>query len=199
MAEVHISGGEPLILPDIERQIGKMVAAGISCTVTTNGMLILKRRALLEMPLKWIVTHHDCNPYEKWRRNADLIADKPHLVCRLLTDDIADNRTEYERMYEGMNFVWGKLWGLRECDATPNPADVSHVSTHVLHLIETDGRVYPCSVKSFSIGNIHDMSYDIARAGKINGRSRRCVISRRCSAYQTALISAGLAVDIPGE
>jgi organic radical activating enzyme len=74
-AEVHVSGGEPLLCDDIESSVQKLIDAGYAVTMTINGQLIRKRTELLDMPLKWIVTLHQeqisvddfCNQIEPLR------------------------------------------------------------------------------------------------------------------------------------
>lgn len=191
---MHLSGGEPLLRPDIETQVEKIVSAGIAATITTNGMLISKRRRLLKMPLKWIVTHHECNDFEKWRFNADLIKKRPHIACRLLYGAASPcSAPQLEPLYKGLNFMWSRLHGLRLTDWKPVFDDLSCIASDVIHLIEPSGHVYPCNNNSKSpIGNINTMEYDKRRAFKSNGGCAECIKGGMCGAYQTAVLSNGL-------
>lgn len=196
---LHISGGEPLLRPDVEDQIQKLVNRGIPVTMTTNGMMIHKRPRLLTMPLTWIVTHHECNDFKKWRANADLIADKPHIACRLLYGGAnIETVRSLEGQYSGLNFMWGRLHTLRVTDWTPNPDDLHCVASDVIHLIEPNGIVYPCNNNSKRpIGNIYRMTYSKATAREMNGQARQCVKGSLCAAYQSAVLINSLNVPVP--
>jgi radical SAM protein with 4Fe4S-binding SPASM domain len=196
---VHVSGGEPLLRPDIETQIAKLVVAGIPTTITTNGILIEKRPQLLDMPLKWIVTHHEANDFEIWRRNADLIREKPHIACRLITGCVTpENKHEFEYLYAGFNFMWGRLWGLRCTEWNPLQADMPHIASDVLHLIEPDGTIYPCNHSNHpSIGNINSMEYDKVPAIRQDPQCWACIRGGLCQAYQSARLTQTL--EIPFE
>lgn len=188
---IHLSGGEPLLRPDIEIQVEKLIKAGISVTITTNGLLIHRRPRLLKLPLKWIVTHHECNDYAKWKRNADLIADKPHIASRVIWGQVTEqNRHDFDHLYVGLNFMWAPLWRPRLTDWSANKNDFDCVATKVIHLIEPDGRVYPCSsAKKPSIGNIYSMTYHPETADHLNTQCRECVSKFLCGAYQTAVLT----------
>ena len=188
---LHISGGEPLLRPDIEDQIEKLVNNQIPLTITTNGMLISKRRRLLTMPLKWIVTHHECNDLVKWRANADLIADKPHIACRLLYGAAnRDTEKELEPHYSGLNFMWSQLNGLRITPWHSRYEDRYRIATEVIHLIEPNGVVYPCNAnKRPPIGNIYTMEYFPEMARGLNGNCAECVKGGLCGAYQSAVLT----------
>lgn len=188
---VHVSGGEPLLRPDVEDQIEKLVNNGIPTTITTNGMMIAKRPRLLTMPLKWIVTHHECNDFDRWRYNADLIKNKPHIACRLLTGAaLKASPLQLEPLYEGLNFMWGKLNGLRITPWHGRYEDRDCIATETIHLIEPNGAVHPCNAsKRPPIGNIHQMVYVPEKARGLNAQCRVCVRNGLCGAYQSAVLA----------
>ena len=187
--ELHVSGGECLLRPDIEEQIAKVVAAGISTTIFTNGMLIKKRPKLTAMPLKWVVAHHLPNDFTKWRENVELIAHRPIMTTRLIMSDNEDhNREKIAEQYEGLNFYWGRGNG-NKCGVQMelNKADLNCVASGILHLIVPDGRVFPCNVHStYAIGHIMAMKYKPGTAKIQDSHARQCILSNACSAYQTA-------------
>lgn len=188
--ELHISGGEPLLRPDIEDQIEKLLTVGLKMTIFTNGLLISKRPRLLSMPLKWVVAHHMPNSLEEWRTNAILIADKPHMACRVIHHGKTfENRNDLAALYDGLNFHWIKSKGLRLIPWEPNTEDFGHIPTQVLHLIVPNGSVFPCNVATgYTIGNLNDGTYWPEKATSHNQHCRHCVTSDACPAYQSAVL-----------
>jgi len=187
--ELHVSGGECLLRPDIEEQIAKLVEAGINTTIFTNGLLIHKRPRLHDMPLKWVVAHHMPNPFEKWLHNVKLIAHRPLITTRLLwTPHERKNRDAIAAQYKGLNFYWGRGNGNKEAPKMEvNADDLNHVASAVLHLIVPDGRVFPCNVHSKRpIGHTVLMEYDPRLAKSQDCHANQCIKSDNCSAYQTA-------------
>jgi MoaA/NifB/PqqE/SkfB family radical SAM enzyme len=188
-AVLHISGGEPLLWDDIESALEKIVKADIQATVTTNGLLIAKRPRLLELPLKWLVTHHRGVDFEKWHKNAVLIREKPHLVCRLALEP-ENKAPKVAEKYSAFNFAFGCINGLRVLDWQPRPLDFNCVASATIHLIEPDGRVFPCNnAKTNQIGDIHGMWYDRELARSRDRQARACVRGGCCAAYQSAVIT----------
>jgi MoaA/NifB/PqqE/SkfB family radical SAM enzyme len=187
--ELHISGGECLLRPDIETQIQKLVDAGISTTIFTNGMLIRQRPRLAHMPLKWVVAHHMPNPFDKWLANVKLIAHRPIITTRLITNDNEDkNRHEIAKQYDGLNFYWGRGNGTKYgVPRSVNDDDLNCIASGVIHLIVPDGRVFPCNVHStYAIGHIMHMKYDPDTARAQDAHAKQCILADSCSAYQTA-------------
>jgi MoaA/NifB/PqqE/SkfB family radical SAM enzyme len=187
---VHVSGGEPLLRPDVENQVEKLVNHGIPTTITTNGMMISQRPRLLTMPLKWIVTHHECNNFAEWRYNADLIRNQPHIACRLLFGaDSVRRALQLTPYYQGLNFMWAKLHSTRITDWQPNPDDLDVIASDVIHLVEPNGVVYPCNNNSKRpIGNIYTGEYCRDAARTQNAQCRECIRGNLCGAYQTAVL-----------
>jgi hypothetical protein len=187
--ELHVSGGECLLRPDIEDQIEKLVKAGINTTIFTNGLLISKRPRLHDMPLKWVVAHHIPNPLDKWLENVEMIAHRPLMTTRLVRcQEELENMVEIAKNYTGLNFYWGRGNSCkRGVDIPPNPHDLHCVASEVLHLIVPDGRVFPCNVHSTRcIGHTITGEYLPELAKKQDRHSRQCITAKRCSAYQTA-------------
>lgn len=188
-AEIHVSGGECLLRPDIEDQIEKLASAGIPTTIFTNGLLVGRRRRLLDMPLKWHITHHGQNDFVAWRQNADLLRNKPHIATRVMYG--IKNEREAAALapqYAGLNFHWQRLNGLKIGDSRPIVDDLPRVASGVVHLIRPDGRVYACnSVKRPPIGDTIRGQYDPRLAKKHDRTAKACVMGQGCAAYQTAV------------
>lgn len=189
-AQLHISGGEPLLRPDIEDQIQKVIDAGINTTIFTNGLLIAKRPRLLSMPLAWMVAHHTPNDFVEWRRNVDLVRNRPLLTTRVLrTKEEIDNKDEIAIQYDGLNFVWSRFNGLKEIPFETPTADRPCVASAVLHLIVPDGRVFPCNLETTApIGHILTGDYWPERGRRQDTMAQQCVIGGNCGAYQSARI-----------
>lgn len=189
--QLHISGGEPLLRPDIESQLEKLCWAGIPVTVFTNGLLIDQRPNLFKMPLKWVVTHHTGAPFKKWRDNVELIRHRPYFVCRVLaTEHEKVNKEEIQKQYSGLNFYWQRLNCTREIPGRNyDPDDLAHVASKVIHLVEADGRVYACNKATRPpIGNILDLSYNPETARQYDRQAATCAKSGLCGAYQSAFM-----------
>jgi organic radical activating enzyme len=187
---VHVSGGEPLLWDGIENAVQMLVNAGIDTTITTNGLLIEKRARLLDMPLKWLVTYHSCSDFEKWRRNAALIRKKPHLACCLAGYGVEVPPAHIKR-FDDFNFAISRINGLRIIDWQPQTEDMRRIASETIHLIEPDGRVFPCNNrKAGEIGNIGGMWYDKALARSKDRECFQCVRGSHCQAYQSAALTA---------
>lgn len=188
-AALHISGGEPLLWDGIEDAVQMVVENDIPATITTNGLLIEKRPALHDMPVKWLVTHHQGAPFEKWHRNASLIRHRPHLVCRLAKRGEALD-PKIAAKYDDFNFCWSIIYGLRQIPWNPRITDLHSVASATIHLIEPNGRVFPCNCRTGGeIGNIHGMWYDRKRARQKDHSARQCVKGGCCQAYQSAVLT----------
>lgn len=189
-AAVHVSGGEPLLWDGIENAVQMLIDAGIDTTITTNGLLIDKRARLLDMPLKWLVTYHRCSSFLKWRRNAALVRNRPHLACALAGHGM-ELTADCIKRFDGFNFAISKINGLRIIEWQPQPEDMRRIASDTIHLIEPDGRVFPCNnKKSGEIGNIGGMWYDKSLARTKDRECFQCVRGSHCQAYQSAVLTA---------
>lgn len=191
LSELHISGGECLLRPDIEIQIEKLVRADIPTTIFTNGLLISKRRDLVDMPLKWHVTHHSCNSFDRWRDNVELIRKRHHIACRVMhvpRNGPAIDFPAIEKQYHGLNFHWARCNGLKEGPWKPRKEDLKRIASECIHLIVPDGRVYACnSVRHPPIGHIDRGTYSPGLARRWDREAGSCASGGNCPAYQTAL------------
>lgn len=190
-AHIHVSGGEPLDRPDIEEQIKKLVDAGITVTVFTNGMSISTRKKLLDMPLRWHVTHHGQNDINHWIDNVSIIKKKPHIATRVIYRCTDAEMAIAEHVYRsaGLNFFWQRLNGLKIAEIEPPASSV--IASQAIHLIRPSGNIYPCNdAKRPPIGNILTCSYDPGMARDADRTAFACGCA--CAAYQTALMCARL-------
>lgn len=187
---IHVSGGEPLLRPDIETQVDKLLVQGIRVTVFTNGMLIHKRTRLTDMPLNWVIAHHPPNPLQKWRENVMLVAHRPFLTKRVIANrETFEKKSIIGRDYDGLNFHWQRMHGLLEYPWQINLEDLSCVPSTVIHLAVPDGRVFPCNNSRYvPVGNIRDMFYHPENAMQYNRKATTCVTAGICPAYQSAVI-----------
>lgn len=191
-AQIHVSGGEPLLRPDIENQIEKLLNAGFRTTVFTNGMLIDKRPRLADMPLTWVIAHHPPNDINKWRQNVDLVCHQRIFTTRVLyRDDELKQKDSIRNLYTGLPFFFSNAaTRKKEVDIPFNPDDLGCIASEVLHLIVPDGRVYRCNNdKSPPIGNIMSNEYYPEIAKTSDNDARQCVKSGLCPAYISALMT----------
>lgn len=190
-ARVHVSGGEPLLRPDIEDQIEKVVQAGFITTVFTNGMLIDKCPRLHKLPLNWIVAHHRQNNFTKWRSNLNLIWKRRFYITRVLSTPWEEKHKEkIRKLYAGLPFYFSYANRQKDLNFPPNPDDLGCIASGVLHLIVPDGRVYRCNDDlTPPIGNTLTGEYWPKLAMESDGHARQCVQAGICPAYLSALLT----------
>jgi MoaA/NifB/PqqE/SkfB family radical SAM enzyme len=195
-AAVHISGGEPLLRPDIIDCVRLFTDAGYDTTIFTNGQLLPRRLGLLELPLKWVVTYHqDCGvPFDEWLWRVEPIKSRPHILQTVVAD-----REKYlwalahgpKLEADGWKF-WAKYAQHPEHQKrffkVPR-VGLENVASNLLTLIvPTDGSVYPCnSVKWGSIGNVFEMTMDEGKALSLDKNTKSCAKLKKCQAILTAL------------
>lgn len=193
-AHVHISGGEPLLRPDIE-DMAEAFSKEFETTIVTNGQLISKRPRLLELPIKWLVTWHreQCSLVE-FVSQINLIKDKRHLI-----NTIVDTEFEYKACkvsgFEGFNFK-PKLNTNKKINKNFqfNPEDLQDIASHRIILIQPNGPINGCNKTHHgpkdrykSESNVYTMTCDEDDLALNNERAMNCVLNNRCSAYQTAV------------
>lgn len=207
-AHIHISGGEPLLRPDIEEQVAK-VCAEFETTIVTNGQLISKRPKLLDLPVKWLLTWHNeqCTS-EVFLKNADLIKDKPHLIT-LIVDEIPEGQKnngmmELSKTYGGPFNIETKPNVKKRINKnfTYNPEDLNDIASRGIMLIQPNGPVVGCNKnhrgtwdRYKSASNIYTMTCDEDNLSINNDRAKGCVANNRCSAYQTAVKMSKIGVS----
>lgn len=187
---LHISGGEPLMIVGIIDSISKCVEAGHDVTIFTNGSLFSQHPNMLGLPVTWHVTHHASHlSIDRFLDAINFIKDKKHLICRIRNDQEGLNKKEEtEALYSEFNFRW--ILPYNGYFGYVKPFDSSPVCENII-MIGTDGTVFPCSTtRGETFGNIHDMTFDAEAA-----RRFECICGkdkRRCQAMQSAEIMEGL-------
>lgn len=186
-AIVYLSGGEPLLRPDIVKGTKMLIDAGFDVVMMTNGMLIPKRKELLELPLTWVIAHHPQNPIDKWLKAIEPVRNKSHIATAVQYGDTFDNPKKYEPLYKGLNFYWrrcrGGFVGIKKTGSQVS------VATDFLNLITPDGRVWPCNSQAWgNIGHIYTGQYNPELSGNANTHVKQCIKASSCGAYQTALM-----------
>ena len=187
---LHISGGEPLLVDSIYDKVKMCVDTGYDVTIFTNGTFIKQHLDLVELPVKWHVTHHsEMVSVDTFLEDIEPIKSKPHVVCRLRHGyDALNKAEEAERLYSGYNFKWIVPFnGYAGYAAQPSEKPICKS----IMMIDGDGTVYPCSTgKAGVLGNTYDMTFDVDKANNFE-----CICGkndRQCRAYQSAEIMAAL-------
>jgi hypothetical protein len=191
-AAVHISGGEPLIRPDIVKCVSDVVDAGFETTIFTNGLALRDRSELLDLPVKWYVSYHqDCGtPIDDWLQIVAPIKDRRHVLHTIIATKehlkwVFINRDKFRNW----NFIekWDKVAArILPDDYRPNPDDMEYIASNRLTLICHHG-IYPCNnVRAGTIGSLTDLSFDIEKARRLDAESKKCVLRGLCAAWTTA-------------
>lgn len=156
--DIHITGGEPFVLPGITNDILKFANAGHKTSVFTNGSLLSKNPEAYSLPVAWQITHHYRQiSIGNFFENIDPLMSRPHVLCRILgkkekpSDSIA-------AVYSDFNFKWIRdragfidyqlkdKWPL-----CPNDS---------MLLMGIQGEIYSCSAPNRQYGSIYDMTFD---------------------------------------
>jgi len=191
-AHVHISGGEPLLRPDIVEFVTK-ISSKFTTTIVTNGQLISKHPELLNLPIKWLVTwHREQISLNKFLGQIELIKDKPHLINTIISEGEEKNLDDYFKEY---NFEYKPNVKERiNKDFRYNPEDLNDIASNRIMLIQPNGPVVGCNKNHYgpwdrykSASNIYNMTCNEDDLAVNNDRASNCVRNNRCSAYQTAL------------
>lgn len=195
-AAVHLSGGEPLLRPDIEDQTEKLLNAGFDVSILTNGQAIHKRPRLLDMPVKWLAAYHqDSISLVRFIAQIEPLRTRKHLIVSVCaTVEHAKAIPQMQTAFTGFNFQlrWNKN-AQRNTAPLLQPGDLDTVASQQIHLITPNGAVYPCnSCKYGFIGDIYTGDYDLEKAQLVDPYVSGCVKNNGCQAYQTAVIMNGL-------
>jgi organic radical activating enzyme len=193
-AAVHISGGEPLIRPDIVKCVSDVVEAGFDTTIFTNGLALRERTELLDMPVKWYVSYHqDCGTsIDKWLKIVDPIRDRRHVLHTIIaTKEHLKWSFQNRDKFRSWNFVekWDKVPNrVLPNDYRLNPNELNDIASNRLTLICHHG-IYPCNnVRSGTIGSLKDLSFDIEKARSLDAESKKCVLRGACAAWTSAAL-----------
>jgi organic radical activating enzyme len=200
-ATIHLSGGEPLLRPDIEEQTAILIEAGFQVVMFTNGLLIDERRRLLDMPLKWCVTFHQNSglSVQDFLGKIEPIRSRsrPLIVHTVISNMLqAKALSLFRHYFDGYRFF--EKWHKNPTRTTVpgfkyDPADVFDIASNRLSLITPDGAVYPCNTCRIGpVGNIYQGTFDAAKAAMMDVSSAECIRRNCCPAYQTAALLESL-------
>lgn len=193
-AHIHLSGGEPLLRPDIEEQVTRL-SKEFPVTIVTNGQLIPERPKLLDLDIKWLATYHKGQTSEdKFLKCIEPIKNKLHMITTVMTETMQKSGFKGSEGFNDFNFEYrydrspGKLK-----DFKFNPEDVNDVASRRIMLVQPNGKIIPCNKHHYGhAGHIYDMSINETMLARYNERASRCIQNNRCAAYQTAVNMAGL-------
>ena len=184
---VHITGGEPLLRPDIEAFISKICETH-KVVLYTNGTFIKRRPKLLSLPIFWHVTYHRRQTKMSiFRDNIDIIREKPHRICCVLFRGDDKDIEKLNREFKGYDFV--PIWAFdpRRSEGTPDKADMDAPASKLFNLITPDGTIWPCNKCLDGLGSIYSNTFDEEKARFYDKRSRKCLKRGECSAYKTQI------------
>lgn len=200
-AHVHLSGGEPLLRPDIVQMV-ESFSSEFETTIVTNGQLIPQRTELLGMPVKWLVTwHREQISMGQFLSAIEPIRNKPHLIKTIIGK--YDEPEKFNSHFEGFNF---------ECSFESRPrmdrafkhndADFGDIASHRILLIQPNGPVVSCNKphggpfhRYKSPSNVYAMTCDEGDLAANNKRADECIKYNACGAYQTAVKMARIKAD----
>ena len=193
-ANVHISGGEPLMIDGLADEIQELINDGHDVTIFTNGTLLTNHPDLYNMPVNWQISHHYESgvSYEQFFENISVLPTERILVVRLFWGrDAEQNADAAEKRYTdaGYNFKWLNFKaGYRDYECEDKAA--KHPNKRFL-MIGLHGDVNNCSNPNHGvIGNTHDLTLD-----KSNFETFECKRSTglcNCQAMQSAEIFTNL-------
>jgi organic radical activating enzyme len=196
-AAVHLSGGEPLLRPDIETGVEQLLTNGHTVVMVTNGALISERPGLLDMPIKWMVTYHqESANLEAFKRQIEPLKQRPHIIHTVISRiHHARRLPDLEAAFSEWNFTpkWDRNARKSNPDMVADPDDLVDVASYRLSLITPDGAIYPCnSCRPGPVGNIYQLSFDEEKARSLDPMSAECVKRNKCAAYQSAVLMESL-------
>ena len=191
-ATVHLSGGEPLLRPDIALMSETLLESGDQVVMFTNGQALDDRSELLDLPIKWCVTYHqDCGlSVDEFLSTIEPLQNKPHVVHTVISTAMHEKACDmFRASFEGFNFI--EKWDRNPARTIPGfkyePTEIDDIASNRLTLVTPDGAVYPCNnCRLGPIGDIYDGTYNEPKARGLDDWSRECVKHNCCSAYQTA-------------
>lgn len=183
---LHVSGGEPLLHEGLFDGLKKALDAGHNITLFTNGSFLPSQTELLDLPVLWHMTYHpEQQSFESFLKSANLIKNKPHIICEVYNAERVPSREAAAKKYEGFNFYWiRENCGYIDLGVKPDVMDTGNLRTIGIH-----GEVYPCGGGSqATVGNIYDMSYDKEKADSFASKMAGCIQGGMCGSYGSAVL-----------
>lgn len=193
-SSVHISGGEPLLRPDIETIVNQCLDRGFETTIFTNGQLLHNHQSLFDLPVGWVLTWHQSEiNAEVFLKEIAPLRDKKIFVNTILPYDPnwkvfeEDKKVFYDNgfdLYPRINW-----WNMQTADLWElKPTRVENIASNYLTLIEPNGMVFPCNSWDWGpIGNVYSGECNDSLARSIDDHAEKCcIVDRRCGAFLTA-------------
>jgi len=194
-SDIHISGGEPLLFPDIcERNAIKAINEGFRVAIFTNGQNInLINNSFLDLDIFWWIT---------WHQRFIGINDFIGKICilknkKVFVNTILDYEPDFDlfeiqkKEFLKYGFILNpriNWWELQTSELWNHKAVVvKNIASEYITLIEANGNVYPCSSLNWGeIGNISDMTCSTYKAELINNHAHKCCIDmKKCGSFMT--------------
>jgi hypothetical protein len=194
---LHISGGEPLVRPDVEDCLEKLCKYH-RVRVYSNGQLISKRPRLLDLPIDWVVTWHQSQVgLDKFVRHVELLEGRRVVFRTVLTEKTDPCTVEEMKVALPWGIVhhgqWDRDPGKTWPSFKPDDADIDNVASQKIHLVvpRNGGEVWPCNSCAAAcgpIGNISDGWYSPELAADMDRRAKSCVLDNKCAAFQDSVL-----------
>lgn len=184
-AVVHLTGGEPLLRPDIESFV-KKIATTHKVVLYTNGTLIDRREKLLDLPIFWHVTYHkEQIALARFTENIAAIKDKPHRISSVLGSGEEPDMDGLKRHFEGYDFepVWADK--PKYLQGRPTAVDLKSPASNLFNLITPCGTVWPCNACSEPVGSIYTNTFDKKKAQGYDKMAKTCLRRGLCFAFKT--------------
>jgi organic radical activating enzyme len=195
---IHLSGGEPLLRPDIEIQTKKLTDRGYSVSIFTNGQLISQRPGLLALPLKWAVTYHQPSgiSVRDFLTQLSYLQGRPVVVHTVVqTYKQTQALPSLREAFRAYKFV---VKIDHDTDNSfpnfiPYSEDLDDIASNRISLVIPTGAVFPCnSARAGAVGNIYEPSFDAQAARAMDAVARACVERNECAAYHSACLMDSL-------
>lgn len=188
---VHISGGEPLLLDNLCGKTKSLLSAGHKVSIFTNTILLRAQRDLADLNVSWHLTHHPLGGVSigQFLKSCEVVAHRPHVMARVFYGrEALNNKAGIESQYPEKLYWMNDRSGYHNfyCNKPSGSPDDE------ILLIGVDGQVHHCSQPRYgSVGNVYDNTFNAE-----NSCGFRCPSgifeSGHCQAYQSAIICEGL-------
>ena len=192
-AVVHITGGEPLLRPDIESFVEK-IATTHKVVLYTNGSLINRRKKLLDIPIFWHVTYHkEQITLARFTEIIAAIKDKPHRVSSVLRRSDRADLDGLKKNFKGYDFEPVLADRPKRVSGRPAAVDLKSPASKLFNLITPCGTVWPCNACSEPVGSIYTNTFDEKKAQVYDKMARRCLRRGLCFGFKTQIHIENLA------
>jgi organic radical activating enzyme len=203
--EIHLMGGEPLLLDTIEADTKKLIDAGYRVTMYTNGEHVRRRPKLLDLPLRWIVAYHqgddagNTRPIGQYLEQIEQLRGCPNvLVQTVLHEEWHEgNVDKLVAAFDGFLFIprWAndhrRSW---ETAGLINVEIPEHPASHIM-LIEPWGDVFPCNYRGRGrCGNVYDMTLDQILCDDWDTHVMSCFENHSCGAFYSSVLMNGICI-----